>query len=81
MFIFAALIEFNYKLLTMRKNLFLAIALLLGITTLQAKPVEINTAQRLGLSFVKHKALFAQNDVQSIELAHVFHTESGMTGA
>ena len=81
MFIFAALIEFNYKPLTMRKNLLLAIALLLGITTLQAKPVEINTAQRLGLSFVQHKALFAQNDVQSIELAYVFHTASGMTGA
>ncbi len=65
----------------MRRNLLVILALLLGLTTLQAKPVDVTKAQRLGLNFVQHKAMFAKNDVQSLTLAHTFRTESGMTGA
>ena len=65
----------------MRRNLLVILALMLGLTTLQAKPVDATKAQRLGLNFVQHKAMFAQNDVQSLTLAHTFRTESGMAGA
>jgi hypothetical protein len=62
----------------MRRNLLVILALLLGFTTLQAKPVDVAKAQRLGLNFVQHKAMFAKNDVQNIDLAYTFRTESGM---
>ncbi len=65
----------------MRRNLLVIFALLMGFTTLQAKPVDVAKAQRLGLSFVQHKALFAKNDVQSLDLAYTFRTDSGMAGA
>lgn len=65
----------------MRRNLLVILALLLGFTTLQAKPVDVAKAQRLGLNFVQHKAMFAKNDVQNIDLAYTFRTESGMAGA
>ncbi len=65
----------------MRKNLLVILALLLGITTLQAKPVDMATAQRLGLNFVQHKAMFAKNAVQSLDLAHTFRADNGMATA
>jgi len=65
----------------MRKQLLLSFALLLGMASLQAKPVDVSRAQRLGLNFVQHKAVFAKNDVQSIDLAYTFRTESGMATA
>ena len=65
----------------MRKNLLVILALLLGLTTLQAKPVDASKAQRLGLNFVQHKAMFAKNDVQNLTLVHTFRTDSGMAGA
>ena len=34
----------------MRRNLLVILALLLGMTTLQAKPVDVGTAQHLGLN-------------------------------
>lgn len=65
----------------MKRNLLVILALLLGISTLQAESVDVAKAQRLGLNFVQHKALFAKNDVQNIDLAYTFRTESGMAGA
>ena len=65
----------------MRRNLLLFLALLLGITTLQAKPVDVATAQRLGRNFIQHKAMFAKNAVNDLDLAYTYHTESGMVTA
>ena len=65
----------------MRKNLLVIISLLLGITALQAKPVDVSKAQRLGQSFVQHKAMFAKNAVNDLTLAYTYRTESGMATA
>lgn len=54
---------------------------MLGVASVQAKPVDVAKAQRLGLNFVQHKAMFAKNDVQSLDLAYTFRTDSGMAGA
>ena len=62
----------------MRKKTLVILALLLGITTLQAKPVDVAKAQRLGLNFVQHKALFAKNMVQDLQLAYTHHADNGM---
>ena len=65
----------------MRKNLLLFLALLLGIITLQAKPVDVATAQRLGHNFIQHKAMFDKNAVNDLDLAYTYRTESGMVTA
>ena len=65
----------------MRKNLLVIISLLLGITALQAKPVDVSKAQRLGQSFVQHKAMFAKSAVNDLDLAYTYRTESGMVTA
>ena len=62
----------------MRKNILVMIALLLGVTMLQAKPVDVARAQRLGLNFVQHKALFEKSAVQDIQLAYTHHADNGM---
>ena len=62
----------------MRRNLLVILALLLGITTLQAKPVDVAKAQRLGLNFVHHKALFAKKAVQDLQLAYTQYADNGM---
>lgn len=62
----------------MRKNLLLIVALLLGIITLQARPVDVAKAQRLGLNFVQHKAMFAKNNVQDMQLAYTHYADNGM---
>ncbi len=62
----------------MRRNLLVMLALLLGITTLHAKPVDVAKAQRLGQNFVQHKAMFAKNAVQDLQLAYTHHADNGM---
>ena len=62
----------------MRRNLLVILALLLGITTLQAKPVDVAKAPRLGLNFVQHKALFAKKAVQDLQLAYTQYADNGM---
>ena len=62
----------------MRRNLLVILAMLLGMATLQAKPVDVAKAQRLGLNFVQHKAMFAKNAVQDIQLAYIHHADNGM---
>ena len=62
----------------MKRNLLLVLALLLGISTLQAKPVDVAKAQRLGLNFIQHKAIFAKSAVQDVQLAYIHRTENGM---
>ena len=62
----------------MRRNLLVILALLLGITTLQAKPVDVAKAERLGLNFVQHKALFAKKAVQDLQLAYTQYADNGM---
>lgn len=61
----------------MRRNLLVILALLLGMTTLQAKPVDVGTAQHLGLNYVQHKAMFAKNAVNELELAYTFVASNG----
>ncbi len=65
----------------MRKNLLVIISLLLGITALQANPVDVSKAQRLGQSFVQHKAMFAKSAVNDLNLAYTYRSESGMVTA
>ena len=65
----------------MRRNLLLILALLLGMTTLQAKPVEVSTAQRLGRNFIQHKALFAKHSVNELDLAYTFRAANGTATA
>ena len=62
----------------MKRKLLVILALLLGIATLQAKPVDVAKAQRLGLSFAQHKALFAKNMVQDLQLAYTYRADNGM---
>ena len=62
----------------MRRKLLVILALLLGVTTLQAKPVDMAKAQRLGLNFVQHKALFAKKAVQDLQLAYTQYAANGM---
>ena len=62
----------------MRRNLLVILALLLGFTTLQAKPVDVAKAQRLGLNFIQHKDMFAKNAVQELQLAYIHHADNGM---
>ena len=62
----------------MRKNILLILALMLGIATLQAKPVDPAKAHRLGLNFVKHKAMFAKNPVHDMQLAYTHYADNGM---
>ena len=54
---------------------------MLGMTTLQANPVEISTAQRLGLNFIQHKAMFAKTAVNALDLAYTFRATNGMATA
>ena len=65
----------------MRRNLLVIIALLLGLTTMQAKPVDVVTAQRLGRNFIQHKALFAKNAVNELDLAYTYRATNGMATA
>lgn len=62
----------------MKRNLLLILALFFGITALQAKPVDVAKAQRLGLNFVQHKTLFAKSGVQDLQLAYTHHADNGM---
>ena len=62
----------------MRRNLLVILALLLGITTLQARPVDVAKAQRLGRNFVQHKTMFAKNAVQDLQLAYTQYADNGM---
>lgn len=65
----------------MRRNLLVIITLLLGIMTMQAKPVDVVTAQRLGRNFIQHKAMFAKNAVNDFDLAYTYHAANGMATA
>ena len=56
----------------MKRNLLVIITLLLGVAAM-AKPVDVATAQRLGLGFVQHKAMFAKNAVNNLDLAYTYH--------
>ena len=65
----------------MRRNLFVILALILGIFSLQAKPVEVGKAQRLGLNFIQHKAMFAKNAVNDLELTYTYRASNGVATA
>ena len=70
--------EVIVNILTMRKHILFILALMLGVTLTQAKPVDVAKAQRLGLNFVQHKALFAKSAVQDLQLAYTYHADNGM---
>lgn len=65
----------------MKKHLFVTIALFMGMITLQASPVDMGTAQRLGQQFIQHKLLFARNAADQLTLAHTFCSDSGIATA
>ncbi len=65
----------------MRRNLLVILALILGVFSLQAKPVEVGKAQRLGLNFIQHKAMFAKNAVNDLELAYTYGASNGVATA
>ena len=65
----------------MRRSLLVILALLTGMMILQAKPVDESKAQRLGLNFIQHKALFARNAVNQMDLAYTFRAENGTATA
>ena len=65
----------------MRRNLLVIISLLLGITALQAKPVDVSRAQHLGRNFIQHKVMFAKNAVNDLDLAYTYRAESGLATA
>ena len=61
----------------MRRNLLVILALVLGIATLQAKPVDMGTAQRLGRIFIQHKAMFAKYAANELDLAYTYRADDG----
>ena len=61
----------------MKKNLLVILALFLGITSLQAKPIDVGTAQRLGRNFIQHKAMFAKHAVDDIDLNYTYRADDG----
>ena len=65
----------------MRKNLLFVFAFLLGMTAMQAKPVDAGKAERLGRNFVQHKAMFAKAATDVFVLAHTFVADNGTATA
>ena len=65
----------------MKRNILVTIALLTGIITLQARPVDVATAQRLGQQFIQHKSLFTRNAADQLTLTHTFRAENGISTA
>ena len=65
----------------MRRNILVILALFLGLTAMQAKPVEVGTAQRLGQQFIQHKSLFDRNAADQLALAYTFRANNGMATA
>ena len=65
----------------MRKNILLIIALMLGITAMQANPVNIDRAERLGRNFIQHNAQFAKNATQDFILVHTCFAQNGLATA
>ena len=65
----------------MKKSLLITLALCMGLVALQARPVDVATAQRLGQQFVQHKALFAKHEVADFSLAYTFRADDGMATA
>ena len=61
----------------MKKSILLVTALLLGLTVMQAKPVDVAKAQRLGLNYINHKAQSARSAMPSLDLAHTFRAGNG----
>lgn len=61
----------------MKKTILLVTALLLGFT-MQAKPVDVAKAQRLGQQFIQNKTMFAKHAVNQLNLAYTFRAENGI---
>ena len=65
----------------MKKTILLVTALMLGLVTMQAKPVDVAKAQRLGQQFIQNKAMFAKQDINQLDLAYTFRADNGMATA
>ena len=65
----------------MKKTILLVTALLLGFVTLQAKPVDVAKAQRLGQQFIQNKAMFAKQAINQLDLAYTFRADNGIATA
>ena len=65
----------------MKKIILLVTAILLGLTTMQAKPVDVAKAQRLGQQFIQNKPMLAKNTVNQFDLAYTFRADNGIATA
>ena len=65
----------------MKKTILLVTALLLGINIMQANPVNVAKAQRLGQQFIQNKTAFAKQAINQLDLAYTFRAENGMATA
>jgi hypothetical protein len=64
----------------MKKVILLVTVLLLGFT-MQAKPVDVAKAQRLGQQFIQNKSMFAKQASNQLDLAYTFRADNGMATA
>ena len=61
----------------MRKHLLLSLAIVIGLSTLQANPVDVNKAQRLALSFAKHHSGLSKSADEAV-LSCTLRSANGM---
>lgn len=62
----------------MRKHLLLSLAIILGLSTLHANPVDVNRAQRLGQKFVQNSSAFAKSADNSLNLTYTCRSDNGI---
>lgn len=62
----------------MKKTFMLAVAMILGLGVMIAKPVDVNTAKALGQKFVQ--ANFDQSRSADLQLVYTFNTDRGEAG-
>ena len=65
----------------MKKTILLVAALLLGIVAMQANPVDVAKAQRLGQQFIQNKPSFAKGAANHFDLAYTFNADNGKATA
>ena len=61
----------------MKKHFVLFLAIMLGLSTLQANPVDVNKAQQLGSKFVQNNSTFATVTDNGLRLAYTCRADNG----
>lgn len=62
----------------MKKHLLLSLAMMLGLSMLQAHPVDQNRAQQLGAKFVQHNRAFVKCADDALRLAYTYRSNNGI---